>query len=726
MAKKGKKDTSAANAKTPKCSCDDPYKCVCGNRPPRPSKGNYTMFAIERGREWHGAFSLIDCLADNLSSFLFKGHKWDPETQAWGGKGHKQKGASGQIASVAQKATTTSVGQTSVAQWQRLPSQLLQDYCKKNKKPSSKFENIVGNARFQYRVIVPDGKNAQKDLFFVPMHSVGNDEQAREEACLLALLALTPALPHERVLPEPYRTTWLNAIAQEKKKNTSKVTATADAVTPSSTPSTGQTTSKAQASTELKLATTYTSMAEKKKQQDEKRRLKNQRMQRHEAIRMANRNHVVTMSAPIRRQIERLLRGDAVLWDEIDNEEEEKEENDVDPAEHDVQFYVQDRLHREGFTRKQARTAFRQVEKTSARVQGILKHDNNEEEWDVAFEECLQWLLVNLDEDQLPEGIDPEKGNVTLDVVGTTGNSAVPSQGLSVQWGLSSAEAKLVQARVESNSAEASLDFETALWAMLVEKAGVSFRDPKIEIVNITEEQREINKAIFQEEVEALEAIYSSDFKVSATSPGLQFIEIVSCQGEMVLNVVIREGLYPSLPPEKVCLTGKWGSRLVGSALHMELIRFLAELPLGDPMVFELHGHAQLLYETIDDLPSQKLVDASPLNHNKMTERKMEQSVSSATSSPSTQVHSSQHKRPRERKPFWSRSPCETPEAIRFPKISTSVEMARKSLPATKSREDFLKLLRQAETSGRVLLLTGETGCGKTTQIPQVRFVYSP
>lgn len=656
-----------------------------------------------------------------------KGHKWDPETQTWGGKGHKQKGASGQIASVAQKATTTAVGQTSVAQWQRLPSQLLQDYCKKNKKLAPTYKNMQpdggGRTKFQYRVILPDGKNPQKDLFFVPRYSVNNEEQAREEACLLALLSLTPTLPHERTLPEPYRTTWLNAIAaaaaSETKKATTKV--------PTSTAAEPQqsATTKAQASTALTLATQYTSVAEKKRYLDEHRRLKNQRMQRHEAIRMANRDHVVTMSASMRRQIERLLRGEAVLWDEINDGGDAGSDSEEDPTEEDVQFYVQDRLHREGFTRKQARTAFRQVEASSARVRSILKHEgNNEEEWDVTFEECLQWLLIHLDEDQLPLGIDPEKGNVTLDVAGSNGpNSAVPSSGRGAQWGLSSAEVKLVQGRVvvvDGNSDDVA--FETALWTMLVEKSGVSLPDTSTAIANLSTEQREINKSIVQEEVEALEAIYSSDFKLQTISPGLQAIEIASCQGEMVLHVVIREGVYPSLPPEKVWLTGKWGSRLVGSAYHMELITFLAELPTGDPMIFELHGQAQMLYETLDDLQSQKLIDAPSANPTRKKGTNLQPAdevTSNILSSP--QVSWNNHRRPRERKPFWCRLSSETPEATAFPKISTFLEMTRKSLPAAKSRDEFLKLLRQSEDTGRVLICSGETGCGKTTQIPQVR-----
>ena len=48
---------------------------------------------------------------------------------------------------------------------------------------------------FKVRVIVPDGKDSDKDLILVPAKPVGNEEQATEEASLLALLQLTPNLP---------------------------------------------------------------------------------------------------------------------------------------------------------------------------------------------------------------------------------------------------------------------------------------------------------------------------------------------------------------------------------------------------------------------------------------------------------------------------------------------------------------------------------------------------
>jgi len=49
-------------------------------------------------------------------------------TQQWGGKDRQKGGGSGQIAVVAQQAETTAVGKTVLAQWQRLPSQLLQEF----------------------------------------------------------------------------------------------------------------------------------------------------------------------------------------------------------------------------------------------------------------------------------------------------------------------------------------------------------------------------------------------------------------------------------------------------------------------------------------------------------------------------------------------------------------------------------------------------------------------
>ena len=126
--KKGGSKAAAPPAK--KCTCEHLYKCSCGNRPERPSKG----------------------------------HRWDPELQQWGGKGHKQKGASGQSSVVGQQAKVTEKGKTQLSQWQKLPSGILREYCQKQKRPPPKFKELLDDRhskpnKFKCRVIVPDPKN---------------------------------------------------------------------------------------------------------------------------------------------------------------------------------------------------------------------------------------------------------------------------------------------------------------------------------------------------------------------------------------------------------------------------------------------------------------------------------------------------------------------------------------------------------------------------------------
>jgi ATP-dependent RNA helicase DDX35 len=50
------------------------------------------------------------------------------------------------------------------------------------------------------------------------------------------------------------------------------------------------------------------------------------------------------------------------------------------------------------------------------------------------------------------------------------------------------------------------------------------------------------------------------------------------------------------------------------------------------------------------------------------------------------------------------------------PYLSLSLEQQRKKLPIFKNRDHILYLLEKHQT----LVLVGETGCGKSTQVPQV------
>jgi len=679
MGKSSKSNKSSKKqADALKCTCEHPFTCTCGNRPPRPSKG----------------------------------HKWDSETQQWGGKGHKQKGASGQTASVSQPKKTLSSG-TSISQWEKLPSQLLDQVCQKEGRPRAKYKSI-GNAK--YRVIVQDAKVSRRgtdhDLFFVPKSSAKTDEIAKEEAALLALLHMTPNLPHERKLPEPYKTTWLQAVeaAKQQSKNSSSVKESNSGAASNSSnrgnnnsnqekQNFGASSSTQSSSQPLEMASSFASAAERRKHQDAKRRERNARIRRHEAIRLANRDHPVFMSAKCRSQIESLLRGDTniVITEEHENEDEGDETNEV-------KTYVVQRLHSEGFTLSQARTAF-----------GQLTHETlqDESEWDNVYEECLQWLCIHLDEDQLPEGFDPRER--TLDVVVAPTAGSAKSEGVSNKkdgaaialarkYGILERDAALVLKQSAKNSVE------QVLWTALCKVA-----DSKHE-----NDDHHDPSATMDDEIEALQAIFSPEECTIGQENGLTtvLIAIPSDGGEpFTLEIELKDETYPFSYPERVLLSGGWSSSNgTGTAVHVEMAKFVATLSKGEPMIYEIYGQATSLIHSAQDgdIEPTSLTavlgekEAAPSMSNTMTTGKvpLQHDNSGKPSAPKQK----NIRRPREKAFFWSKTPEQTPAATAFPKISTSLDRQRKSLPAAKARDDILFVLKQADDGGRVVLVTGDTG----------------
>jgi ATP-dependent RNA helicase DHX57 len=683
MGKTKKKEATNNKVQASKCSCEDPYKCSCGNRPERPSKG----------------------------------HKWYPEDQIWAGKGHKQKGASGQVATFSQQATVTAKGKTQVQQWQRLPSQLLAELCQKQKRKPPKYHSIQEGSSFKYRVIVCDTKDSEKDLIFIPAQAVANEEQAKEEAAMLGLLELTPTIPHERKLPEPYRTTWLNAIAAQKSKEASdhgkglelKQSKKDSTVASTSQPTTQ--TNAAQASSTLTLGTKYTSNASKRHQFEEKRRMRNEKIRRHDAIRMANQNHPVFMSASIRKQIESLLRSETNSTDNR-NENEEDDNDDMEDAAHDAQAYVEERLHHEGFSKRQARMA------SSATLKSNPNLDIDEERvWDTLYEQCLQWLLVHVDEEQLPEGFDP-RGR-TLDVVVAptqsstnkpSGSAEASNEGetiaLAENYGISVKEAGLMVAKAREERKEN----EQVFWETIIAVSGLSIFGERSEVAS--DEMYESTK----EELEKLEAIFASDFQSEAKDHDFTSIKIALAQDSMVLALDVKNGVYPAIPPARILVKGKWPEKC-GVALHVDLLKFVADLPLGEPMIFSIHAHVQDLIQSCNfDNPFSllPLLGVQPENSKTVeavaslnaTYEEIEISVSNLVQTP--------QRRPRElRKTFWTIHPRDTPAALAFPAVGSPIKRMRESLPAAKARQEFLAALKRAEKNGRVVLVTGETGSGK-------------
>lgn len=691
--KKGPKAGGAA-ATAAVCHCEHPFNCECGNRPPRPSRG----------------------------------HRWDAVTKTWGGKGHKQKGAAlGQAATVGKdlKVITTNIGQTTLQPHQRLPSTTLAEVCQKQKRHRPFYKEIkTAGSKFQYRLIIKADK--ADDLHFVPSEAVANAEQAKEEAALLALLHLTPSLPHERKFPEPYRTTWLDALKAQKessqkqsssnnnnKKNNkaaddkkSDVPPIRDETRSSSGNKPDNDNTAARASTGLRSAVAVNRTAQQAKRQ-QAHAARNARLARHEAIRLANQPHPVFMSAKLRRAIERILRQDAMAKageDDIEQEEEADEDDAyyVDSMDSDVQEYVETRLHDEGFTRKQARQAFQQ---------GLSSPtlDNLEQ----AHEQALQWLLVHVNEEDLPPSFDPRGG--TLDVIaGNSADSQATSLSVDPQilqfaktHGLSNVDAMMIcEGNNESDSAR-----EQALWETACRLAAVSM--PTV--------QDPIDESMLNDELEALEAIFAEDCHVSRKDESIVTVQL-PLDTMYHLIVTLDSTSYPQSWPERILVQSSdnkaWSQ---GLSLLVETAKFLStDAVIGEPMLFTIHGHVLELLQTLGELPVVTLARKSAAPKEPSSATRPANAPSPTATPPPAPSAQLPRKRPRERSPFWSVPPNKTPPANPFP--PGALRQARASLPAAKARDDFIKALRHADQGSHVVLCTGETGCGKSTQLPQVSF----
>jgi hypothetical protein len=693
--KKDKGGNAAAAIK--KCTCEHPFTCECGNRPERPTRG----------------------------------HKWDPESQQWGGKGHKQKGGSGQTSQVGtfQEAKVTEKGKTQVAQWQKLPSGILREYCDKQRRPPPKFKELLnGKTSFKCRCICPDPKKKpDKDLIIIPAKPVQNEEQAKEEAALLALLHLTPKLPHERKLPEPYKTTWLAAVAQQKSdaiaartkeqsdnnrnNSSNKVEKDLGSSTVSNSSNSAR---KAGASSNinLTLGTAFTSHSEKRKLSDQKRQVRNARIRKHEAVRMANRDHPVFLSARLRNSIQKILRGDFAGLLSNNDDENDEDNPELNEFGSDLQCCVEERLHGEGFTKRQARTAFDQ--------KGKGKETIDEEYWEQVYDDCLQWLCVHLDEDQLPEGFDP-RGS-TLEVVaapnststGAVGNNTGEASRTAEKFGISIRDASwlLQQQQKQQKDSTTETPLEGIFWNQIVKIANVDVSEENCESHGNENE----NKEMVQDEFEAIEAMFQSDCALKTGVDGKSSTIIIKTPEMMDIRFTFSQ-IYPSVFPTRILFLGKW-ERPVGVAFHVKIAQYLSTLPLGDPMLFEIYGEAQNIIQSLEDLPFLPLSATSvPATIDK--ESSGIHSSSSSLKKTTTKAKSINKRRPRTRSAFWSTPPEKTTPATPFC-WSKSMERQRKSLPAWKARDDFLSKLDESCKSGnRVVLVTGDTGCGKTTQIPQ-------
>lgn len=135
-----------------------------------------------------------------------------PEEKKPIARGHRQRGAGTVI--VAKAAVVTADGVTLKAH-ERLPFQLLHEFCQRERRPIPKYQQCPASSKppnKRMRVLLEDAKNSKFDMAFCPVQAFDTDSMAKDYAALLALFHFQRSLPLERKLPQPYASSWLEMV----------------------------------------------------------------------------------------------------------------------------------------------------------------------------------------------------------------------------------------------------------------------------------------------------------------------------------------------------------------------------------------------------------------------------------------------------------------------------------------------------------------------------------
>ena len=101
-------------------------------------------------------------------------------------------------------------------EWQRTPKQLLHEWTQKQKRPRPQYQTRPAKPASHHRVsaYLLDKKNKERSLRFTPDQSFPTVLQAQHAAALMSLKGIDASIPHERKLPEPFRTMWLELVGR--------------------------------------------------------------------------------------------------------------------------------------------------------------------------------------------------------------------------------------------------------------------------------------------------------------------------------------------------------------------------------------------------------------------------------------------------------------------------------------------------------------------------------
>jgi hypothetical protein len=528
----------------------------------------------------------------------------------------------------------------------------------------------------------------EKDLNFCPAESFDTIEQAREFAALLALKHLTPTLPLERKMPEPFAAVWISLRGKEP---------------------------------QLTDNSRYTSQAarnqveELARQRDNRKEMKEVNIYKHLAS--------VFMSEVNRQYVEDIIKA---LKGSMGSSEPAvpawaehmlvgATEPEADPSLDELCQKLTDL----GFFAQDARQAARQVGGDASKGLGL----------------AMDWLFLNLPEHRLPQSMSKNGG---LEVVTNQKSDGVQSFLGIGRMGFPAHVC--IRASEQAQKVGGERWAEAALLQM--------FRDlnaPRMAGVPTPLVDAETRAGQIEDEVMALEAIFDTDFcKLGANSWS------VALGGLGTLVVLVpKDCAYPAELPVWV-LRGDKFSAQQKLYLVRSLARFcLDDALLGEPLTFNV---VEQLKEQWEQMLASSAEFAVPESwkgvggHLSSQQQKIlldtqSQASSSSNSHASSTLNSDAPARtgvgrggakggarggtrgganrqaPATRKDVNMDHTLLATHRTKETSDKTFQDMMRRRavLPAWKSRKELLKLIDDSQ----VVVVSGQTGCGKSTQIPQ-------
>ncbi len=341
-----------------------------------------------------------------------------------------------------------------VKEWQRLPKQLVNEFCQREKRPRPNFSSLAGDGgRWRGRAILPDSRGVEeKKLIFYTAEAFENAQLAEEFSAILVLFHFNPAVQYNLKFPEPFASAWKSLSTD---------------------------------SPIVSQSNRFTSSAERGQAELERKRVENEKSSAKEDKDRHLPN--LFLSEENRQAIEELINGEI-----ISNSEEENRSNE-EMTISDAQS--SQKLRSLGF----ADYAIRLAENSIS--------SNN-------YSRLLDWLCVNLPESELPARFDPRGKQLESHFAGSNRRSVRVLEFLSPLLGseFGGIPKKILIEKIERN--EEILKENSTDEKMAAAVAGELIKDfyPAETIDGGRDE------SLIDEELTALESIFGSDFSLLETS----------------------------------------------------------------------------------------------------------------------------------------------------------------------------------------------------------------